>query len=75
MKAKDALAAEWELRMADTVASHAQRMAAAAASYEARLEAGRRELAAVQVPQPGDPLKAPQLALQTNVKLSSNNRS
>ena len=49
MKAKDALAAEWEARMADTVIGHAQQLASAAASYEARLEAGRRELAAVQV--------------------------
>ena len=50
VKAKDALGAEWEARMTDTVARHAQQMAAAAASYEARLEDGRRELAAVQVP-------------------------
>ena len=50
MKAKDALGAEWEARMTDAVARHAQQMAVAAASYEARLADGRRELAAVQVP-------------------------
>ena len=49
VKAKDALGAEWEARMTDTVARHAQQMAAAAAGYEARLEDVRRELAAVQV--------------------------
>ena len=35
--------------MADAVSRHAQQTAAAAAGYEARLEDGRRELAAVQV--------------------------
>ncbi len=49
MKSKDALAAEWEARMADTVSPHAQQMAAAAAGYEARLENARRELDALQV--------------------------
>ncbi len=49
VKSKDALAAEWEARTVETVLRHSQQMAAAAASYEARLEDARRELSTLQV--------------------------